>query len=176
MQSSTPRSTKSTVGPKADFNGDGNGDLAVGAPGEDVGSISDAGGVNVIYGSDCFGLWKRSNEFWSQNSSGVKGVAEAGDRFGSTVSTGDFNRDGFSDLAVAAPVDSVDSQPAAGAVNVLYGSANGLTSAGNRVWDQDTPGVLGSAEPGDEFGLALASRDFNGDGVLRPCHRRARRG
>ena len=34
-----------------DFNGDGFQDLAVGAPNEDVGTIVDAGAVNVLYGS-----------------------------------------------------------------------------------------------------------------------------
>src|ERR671912_1857643 len=34
-----------------DFNGDGFADLAVGAPGEDVGAAGDAGAVNVLYGS-----------------------------------------------------------------------------------------------------------------------------
>ena len=35
---------------KADFNGDGRSDLAVGAAAEDIGSVN-AGAVNVIYGS-----------------------------------------------------------------------------------------------------------------------------
>jgi FG-GAP repeat len=39
------------TGVQADFNNDGAADLAVGVPGEDVGSISDAGAVNVLYGS-----------------------------------------------------------------------------------------------------------------------------
>ncbi|HYU57407.1 MAG TPA: integrin alpha, partial [Actinomycetota bacterium] len=37
--------------PPADFNGDGYGDLAVGVPGENIGSVANAGAVNVIYGS-----------------------------------------------------------------------------------------------------------------------------
>src|SRR5207249_11037706 len=35
----------------ADFDGDGFCDLAIGIPGEDVGSIVDAGAVKVLYGS-----------------------------------------------------------------------------------------------------------------------------
>jgi hypothetical protein len=41
---------------KGDFNGDGVGDLAVGVPFEDNGTIQDAGAVNVIYGSSANGL------------------------------------------------------------------------------------------------------------------------
>jgi hypothetical protein len=36
---------------QADFNHDGFADLVVGVPFEDIGSISDAGAVNVLYGS-----------------------------------------------------------------------------------------------------------------------------
>jgi len=105
------------VGPKADFNGDGFGDLAVGVPGEDIGSISNAGGVNVLYGSSS-GLAAAGNQFWSQNSKGVIGVAETGDAFGTVVATGDFNDDGYSDLAIGAPLESVGSATDAGGVNV----------------------------------------------------------
>jgi len=36
--------------PAPDFNADGFADLAVGAPGEDVGAATDAGAVKVLYG------------------------------------------------------------------------------------------------------------------------------
>jgi hypothetical protein len=47
--------------------------------------------------------------------------------------------------------------PGAGAVNVLYGSAAGLTGAGSQVFTQDSPGVPGTAEHDDLFGGALAA-------------------
>lgn len=53
---------------------------------------------------------------------------------------------------------------AAGAVNVLYASAGGLTAAGNQLWSQDIPGVAGVTQPRDLFGSALAAGDFNADG------------
>jgi len=34
-----------------DFNGDGYGDTAIGVPGEAIGSLFDAGAVNIIYGN-----------------------------------------------------------------------------------------------------------------------------
>ena len=40
-----------TPHPQPDFNGDGFADLAVGVPGENVGSLGDAGAVHVMYGS-----------------------------------------------------------------------------------------------------------------------------
>jgi hypothetical protein len=40
----------------------------------------------------------------------------------------DFNNDGFADLAVGAPTEAIGNLQGAGAVNVLYGSAGGLTA------------------------------------------------
>ncbi len=44
----------------------------------------------------------------------------------------------------------------AGAVNVLYGGAGGLSGTGNQFWHQDSPGILDVVEPLDAFGTALA--------------------
>jgi hypothetical protein len=42
-------------------------------------------GVNIIYGSGS-GLTDAGNQFWSQDSPGIKGVAEEGDLFGFALS------------------------------------------------------------------------------------------
>src|SRR4051794_7172133 len=83
---------KSTVGPRADFNGDGYGDLAVGVPGEAIGNTPDAGAVNALYGS-ASGLSSTGNQYWNQNSGGVLGTAQGAARFGAAVAVGDFNDD-----------------------------------------------------------------------------------
>src|SRR4051812_4711489 len=70
----------------------------------------------------------------------------------------DFNGDGFSDLAVGAQGESISSQGQVGAVNVLYGSATGLTSTGARQLLQSDAG--GAVEAGDVFGATLAAGDF----------------
>ncbi|NUP13480.1 MAG: hypothetical protein HOW73_46170 [Polyangiaceae bacterium] len=92
------------------------------------------------------------------------GGAQAEDRFGHATITGDFNGDGRADLAVGSPYEHIDGHADAGAVNVIYGSRYGLTSAGNQMWDQDSPGVPGGASADDRFGSVLAVGDFNGDG------------
>ncbi len=146
-------------GVRADFNNDGAADLAVGVPGEDVGSIPDAGAVNVLYGS-AGKLTGTGSQIFTQDTPGVGSSAEAGDFFGDALATGDFNNDGFTDLAVGVPGESVGTAQVAGAVNVLYGSASGLTGIGSQFFTQ-----VGSApETGDEFGFALAAGDFNHDG------------
>ena len=64
----------------------------------------------------------------------------------------DFNGDGFADLAAGASGENVGSVEDAGAVSVLYGGAGGLTTAGGRLFTQNSPGVPGTAETFDQFG------------------------
>ncbi len=141
-----------------DFNGDGYADLAIGVPGEDIvnNSEDDGGAVNVIYGS-ANGLIAAGNQLWDQGSTSIAGAPEAGDRFGRALTAGDYNGDGYADLAIGVPFEDIDnnSEDDGGAVNVIYGSSNGLTAAGNQIWDQGTPSVLGAAEAGDVFGASL---------------------
>src|SRR5918995_1288864 len=148
---------------RADFNNDGAEDLAVGVPFEGVGSIESAGAVNVLYGS-AGGLSGAGSQLFTQDTAGVPGAAEDFDFFGFALAAGDFDNDGFADLAVGAPFESVGAIEAAGAVNVLYGSAGGLSGAGSQLFSQDTAGVPGTAEAFDIFGFALAAGDFDNDG------------
>jgi hypothetical protein len=97
---------------------------------------------------------------YTQATSGVPGTAKAGDAFGAGVSLGDVNGDGFADLAVGSPGES----SAAGAVTVLYGSANGLTTASAASLTQSTSGVPGSSESGDRFGARVVLSDTTKDG------------
>jgi hypothetical protein len=140
-----------------DFNGDGFADLAAGASGENVGSVRDAGAVSVLYGS-AGGLTRSGGRLFTQ----VGSRAEEQDFFGWALAAGDFNHDGFADLAVGAPNENVGALLFAGAVSVLYGSPAGLTTTGARLFTQ----VASAAEVGDEFGWALAAGDFNHDGFV----------
>jgi hypothetical protein len=69
----------------------------------------------------------------------------------------DFNDDGFADLAVGVPLEDTAANTNDGGVNVIYGSAAGLSATGNQFWNQDTPGIFGAAESGDRFGDSLAA-------------------
>jgi hypothetical protein len=147
----------------SDFNNDSFADLAIGTPFEDVGTVVDAGAINVLYGSAAR-LTTTGNQQWRQGSGGVIGTAEQSDFFGAALAAGDFNNDTFADLAIGAPVEDIGSVLDAGAVNVLYGSAARLTTTGNQQWRQGSGGIIGVAEDGDTFGVALAAGDFNNNG------------
>ena len=105
-----------------DFNGDGFDDLAVGSPYEDVGTKSDAGAVNIIFGAPA-GITTAGNRWIHQDSAGIAGVAGPGDRFGWALAAGDFNGDGFDDLAIGVPGEDVSSKIDAGAINIIFGAA-----------------------------------------------------
>jgi FG-GAP repeat len=148
---------------QTDFNNDGFADLAVGTPYEDVGSIEDAGTVNVLYGS-AGGLTGSGSQTFTQNTPGVGSTAEAFDSFGGALATGDFDNDGFADLAVGVPGEDIGSAFEAGAVNVLYGGAAGLNGSGSQTFTQNTSGVGSTAEAFDGFGSSLAAGDFDHSG------------
>ncbi len=148
-----------------DFNGDGFDDLAIGVTGENVSNQSGAGAVNVIYGS-MNGLSATGNQFWHQDSAGIIGAAEADDRFGSALTAGDFDGDMYDDLVVGVPKEDFNGIVDAGVVNVIYGSATGLTAAGDQVWHQDTAGILDTAEQDDFLGSSLETADFDKDGYM----------
>ncbi|MER6081691.1 FG-GAP-like repeat-containing protein [Streptomyces sp. NPDC001833] len=76
----------------------------------------------------------------------------------------DFNGDGYHDLATAAPGATVGGRTDAGAVVVSYGSKSGIKASNRTVVTQNSAGVPGTAETGDEFGSALAFGDLNRDG------------
>jgi hypothetical protein len=138
---------------QADFNNDGADDLAVGVPEESVAGHIAAGVVQVLSGS-ATGVTGTGSQLFTQ----VGGAVESFDAFGFTLQSGDFNNNGFADLAASAVFEAVGSISNAGAVSVLYGSAGGLTRSGGQLFTQNSPGVLDSAEQDDHFGDALATR------------------
>jgi hypothetical protein len=151
------------VSASGDFDGDGVDDLAIGVPSAQVGTIVGAGAVHVLYGRAGTALYPLG-QYWYQNL--IAGATnESGDWFGSTLASGDFDGDGFDDLAIGSPGETHGDDGSAGQVQVIYGSVNGLSNARGQIWHQDRPGVNGETESVDQFGGALAAGDFDADGV-----------
>lgn len=130
--------------------------LAIGMPGGNIGGHNDSGWVAMLHAFDGGNV---PNAI-SQNSTGVPGSAEAGDRFGAAVSinqflTADASHPTFEiDVVVGAPNEDVGARVDAGSVTVvkdvyfeLYPGSVSIT--------QDSAGVPGTAEAGDRFGRSL---------------------
>lgn len=161
----------------ADFNGDGYSDLAAGAPGDDYGSPS-TGSVNVIYGSSG-GLSPTAvlaDQIWTGSSPGLNDIDLSGctppaipdlpiQGFGRTVAAGDFNGDGYDDLAVVADDNicftgqgsSVGTFWIRGSLHIIYGSPSGLAITPS-LDNQHTIGNFAT------FHTILETGDFNSDG------------
>ncbi|MEU1331328.1 FG-GAP repeat protein [Streptomyces sp. NPDC005865] len=139
---------------RADYNGDGFVDLAVGVPGATVNGKAKAGYVNVVWGG-ASGLGKHGSTTVSQATAGVPGTVEAGDGFGFAVASDDMNGDGYSDLVVGTPEEDTDIGLSTGTVAVVWGAATGFKggfTAAN--------GDYGDAA----YGALLATGDFDKDG------------
>jgi FG-GAP repeat len=75
-----------------------------------------------------------------------------------SAAAGDINGDGYTDLVTGNPGD----QDGAGSVTVRYGHGNAFGAPVTLT--QDSPGVPGVNEAGDQFGAAVSVGDVTGDG------------
>jgi len=144
-----------------DFDGDGFDDLAVGAPGEALGATTSAGAAFVYPGGPS-GPFSDDFLLYTQATIGIPESAETDDSFGAALASGDFDQDGFDDLAIAAPGETLEGQAAAGWVVAIPGSAAGPDAAGAFGFSQIE--LPGNPESTDRFGRALAAGDWDGDG------------
>ncbi|WP_328495450.1 VCBS repeat-containing protein [Streptomyces sp. NBC_00414] len=145
----TAADTAAVTAADADFNGDGLADAAVSATGAYVNGQAAAGALTILYGGG-------EHATITQESPGVPGTAEKDDWFGTDTAYGDFDGDGYDDVAVGAQGEDVGSDVDGGTVAILWGSAAGL-QGGTTVADP-------RASSHDWFGSVLEAADFDGDG------------
>ncbi|MGW0841228.1 integrin-like protein [Streptomyces sp. NPDC002787] len=160
-----------------DFDGDGLDDLALGECREIADeniddpcgpeSYAEGGGIHLLYGhATSFG---HRTQTLNQDTVGVHGVAEDGDRFGASLAVLDVNGDGRDDLIAGAPGEAIGTRASAGAATLLLGHAGGIVDkfgeASSVPYHQDRPRVPGVAETNDAFGTAVATGDYDRDGT-----------
>lgn len=144
-----------------DFDGDGRDEIAFGNPSYSVSVPS--GGRAYVARRDNAGVWDVVTTI-QQGNSGYPGVHEASDSFGNALAAGDFDDDGYDDLAIGALGEAVGTVEEAGAVMIEYGTATGITSARGTLVTRNSDGLTFDPLEGDRFGHALASGDFDADG------------
>jgi hypothetical protein len=139
----------------------------IGVPGEDVGRAKDAGAVQTFSSTDPTGGNDdfRPQAAFTQNSPGVPGRAEAGDRFGAAVSTADLACQDWSTGVVGAPGEDVGAIRNAGSITLLPEPHSGPPKVCRLVFRQGR-GLPGKAEAGDQVGAALGvlKSDLHGAG------------
>jgi hypothetical protein len=121
--------------------------------------------VHVLYGTAA-GLSATGAQLWTEDVGGVEDTAEIFDRFGADLAAANFGNGSHADLAIGVPAETVG-DPAvtsAGAVDVLYGSADGLAAIGAQFWYEGAAGLPGSPGQSDFFGFGLGGADFDGSG------------
>ena len=131
-------------------------DLAIGIPGDAVGTVPNAGAVQVVLGSG-EGLRGAGSRLLSQDTTGVGGNATTGDRFGSALVVRQIDRTGPANLIVGSPAEGVSGTASqrCGAFTVFRETKRGPSGAGSQFWVLGRPGVQGSPAPGVFLGYAL---------------------
>ncbi|MEM7271833.1 MAG: hypothetical protein AAF547_02030, partial [Actinomycetota bacterium] len=145
-----------------DIDGDGIGDVAVGAFGDDDGGAS-RGAVYVLF-LNADGTVKAEQKI-SSTQGGLTGPLDDGDAIAhGAAGPGDIDGDGINDLVVGTRGDD-DGGTDRGAVYVLFLNADGTVKAEQKI--SDTAGSLTEAlEDGDHFGGEVAGiGDLDGNGV-----------
>jgi hypothetical protein len=140
-----------------DYNHDGRDDLAVGAHGADV----QAGRVAVFKGNGAGSFVVTTTGAVLYRESSLGGANVAGDTFGGSLAWGDFDNNGYDDLAIGVEGDDYGYTDA-GVVRIVPSIGGALTTASAYRVAMSDMGLL--PYPFDHLGTQLAAGDFNSDG------------
>ncbi|WP_329161998.1 FG-GAP and VCBS repeat-containing protein [Streptomyces sp. NBC_01717] len=132
--------------------------LTIGAEKAIAGKINKTGGVDLVtVNSDTTQVLLGTSTGFSATSKTMTG--------GESATVGDFDKDGYGDVAVGRGWADVGGVTAAGRVGVAYGSSSGLSTT-RSTWSisQSSAGVPGTPEQYDHFGSDVSAGDVTGDG------------
>ncbi|MEU6377754.1 FG-GAP-like repeat-containing protein [Streptomyces sp. NPDC046909] len=150
-----------------DVNGNGYDDIVIGQPvASESGGVS-GGQITMVPGTST-GFTTTGMTTIHQDTASVPGGNESGDAFGSSVSIGDYNADGYADVLAGAPGedlvrDGVNRTNAGDAI-LVKGASTGLTGTGSIGISQDTSTIPGATETDDRFGSSVTLTDLSGYG------------
>lgn len=134
------------MAPAGDVNGDGFGDFVAGAWGSENGVLQNTGKILVYYGSDT-GLSSTPGFVYQPT------IAEAS--LGESVSAGDFNGDGYSDIVAGASFYT-NAENKEGAVYIFKGGLAGISNENIQMIEGDQEDAA--------FGVSVSTAgDINGD-------------
>ncbi len=127
--------------------------MIIGAPGDTVSGRDGAGSVTVVRET------LDGAKLYSQDSPGIAGRAETGDRFGAALALSIQIGNVIRKLSIGAPGEDVGAAVDAGSVSTLIEKSHTLKHI--LTFHQDTDRVRDTGEAGDEFGAALAFTDMS---------------
>ncbi|MBG0854316.1 FG-GAP repeat protein [Streptomyces spinoverrucosus] len=112
---------------------------------------------------DLRAYFHRGGSTFTKRAAELRVPDDGGHQGGDILTVGDFDKDGYGDLAIGRGYEEPDAWK--GYVTVHYGGSSGPNSARKPVkFTQNSAGVPGSSEKEDYFGSAVAAGDVNGDG------------